>query len=411
MAQPTDPYLPARQAAQLLKIDVRSLYAYVSRGWIRSIAAPDTRRRLYSRSDIERLRARQRARAGHGAAAAGALRWGEPVLESSITEAGPSGFRYRGHDVLTDLVERPFEQVAELLWCGALPAGPMRWGGGDAGVPTAVIASATRRAARHADPKLRLAEFVASIAIGQARLDREAKSSIQIARALYVHGATLVAGGRRREPDGAAIAARLARGWGTRVADGEAHLNAALVICADHELNPSTFVARVAASNGVDLVSCVEAALATHRGVRQGLAADALEALLRQAATRRGAPTLFESVLTSEGAIPGFGHPLYPDGDPRARFLLSAALRIRPRSARLAGLMRLIDWTAKRTGAHPNLDSGLVALSLALALPPRSATAIYSLGRIAGWIAHILEQREMKFRIRPRARYVRPAPS
>lgn len=403
-------YLPARQAARLLKIDVRSLYAYVSRGWIHSIPALDRRGRLYSRSDIERLQARQRARGGHGAAAAGALRWGEPVLESSITEAGPAGFRYRGHDVLEDLVHRRFEDVAELLWSGSLPGGETRWRGHHGPLRGRLVASALRRAAKHDDPKLRLADFVATIAILETEQTDHAALSVHTARALYIHVTRLVAGPDSRDAEVRGIAATLARGWGASGRDAADHLNAALILCADHELNPSAFVARVAASNGAGLVSCLEAAVATHRGVRQGLAGDMLESMLREAGSR-GNRLLksFEAVLTRDGSVPGFGHPLYPDGDPRALFLIQAARRIAPRSARLNRLLRVIDWAASRAGAHPNLDCGLVALTTALDLPPKTATTIYSLGRIAGWVAHVLEQRAMKFSIRPRARYVRAA--
>ena len=78
-------WVDARTAARHLGIAVRSLYAYVSRGQVRSVAGERGRPRLYALGDLERLRVRRDARAGHGAVAAGALRWGEPVLDSAIT--------------------------------------------------------------------------------------------------------------------------------------------------------------------------------------------------------------------------------------------------------------------------------------------------------------------------------------
>ena len=95
--QPRDEWLDAREAAGRLGVQTRTLYAYVSRGLLRSVAGERGKQRLYARDDVDRLRARHDARAGHGAVAAGALRWGEPVLDSAITAITPRGPVYRGH--------------------------------------------------------------------------------------------------------------------------------------------------------------------------------------------------------------------------------------------------------------------------------------------------------------------------
>src|SRR6476646_6203472 len=116
-------WVDAQTAARHLGIAVRSLYAYVSRGQVRSVPGERGRPRLYALADVERLRVRRDARSGHGAVAAGALRWGEPVLDSAITAITPDGPAYRGH-LATELAARnvPFENVAELLWSGVLPS-------------------------------------------------------------------------------------------------------------------------------------------------------------------------------------------------------------------------------------------------------------------------------------------------
>src|SRR5688572_23134718 len=116
----------AHTAAKHLGIQVRTLYAYVSRGQVRSVPGDQGRPRLYALDDLERLRVRRDARAGHGAVAAGALRWGEPVLDSAITAITPHGPAYRGR-LAMDLVGTPFENVAELLWSGYLPDTPIAW--------------------------------------------------------------------------------------------------------------------------------------------------------------------------------------------------------------------------------------------------------------------------------------------
>src|SRR5262249_9768773 len=104
-----------------------TLYAYASRGLVRSEPGEKGRGRRYQREDLERLRARRDARSGHGPVAAGALRWGEPVLESALTGLTSSGPRYRGHLAVTLSARAPFESVAELLWSGALPDEPPSW--------------------------------------------------------------------------------------------------------------------------------------------------------------------------------------------------------------------------------------------------------------------------------------------
>src|SRR3954469_13500932 len=120
--------LSAREAARRLGVRLPTLYAYVSRGLLRSVPGEARGRRGYFREDVDRLRARHRARAGHAAAAAGALRWGEPVLDSALTEIGPRGPRYRGRESASLVADGvSLEAVAELLWTGATVEGRPSW--------------------------------------------------------------------------------------------------------------------------------------------------------------------------------------------------------------------------------------------------------------------------------------------
>ncbi|MCA1665409.1 MAG: citrate synthase, partial [Myxococcales bacterium] len=107
----------------------------------------------------------------------------------------------------------------------------------------------------------------------------------------------------------------------------------------------------------------------------------------------------------------GFGHRLYPAGDPRAAHLLDVARRLArtapPRArATLRTIETLIDAVARAGGEAPTLDAGLVAVAVAASLPPGAAGTLFAVGRTAGWIAHILEQRAEPSLLRPRARYV-----
>ena len=113
-------YVSSREAARLLGVKAATLYAYVSRGLVRSVPSGDGRGRRYLRSDLARCKSRSDAHAGHGPLAGAALRWGEPVLDSALTSIGDEGPRYRGQ-LATELAAQgvSFEAVAELLWAVA----------------------------------------------------------------------------------------------------------------------------------------------------------------------------------------------------------------------------------------------------------------------------------------------------
>src|SRR5262245_36446680 len=106
----SEDYVSSRDALRILQVKRQTLYSYVSRGLIRRRVMPGHRTSYYNREDIHRLKSRSLARSGHGPAAASAMYWGEPVLETSITEITPAGPRYRDFLAL-DLVKsnRSFE--------------------------------------------------------------------------------------------------------------------------------------------------------------------------------------------------------------------------------------------------------------------------------------------------------------
>jgi citrate synthase len=200
------------------------------------------------------------------------------------------------------------------------------------------------------------------------------------------------------QASGGQIHQRLAAGWGLEPSGPGADLiRRALVLMADHELNASTFAARVAASTGASLAASALAGLAALSGPRHGGAAAALRNLMLEAG-QVGARAAIAARLAEERGLPGFGHPLYPDGDPRARALLDRFEAPEPPAelARAAGDL---------AGAKPNIDFALVAMSDALGLPAEAPFALFAAARCAGWIAHAMEQVQDGGLIRPRARY------
>ena len=117
-----------------------------------------------------------------------------------------------------------------------------------------------------------------------------------------------------------------------------------------------------------------------------------------------------EAWLRQGEGLPGFGHPLYPEGDPRARALLDIAQATLPRSRELAMGRAVAAEAQALIGETPNIDFALVVLARALKLPRGAALALFALGRTAGWIAQAIEQYSSEAMIRPRARYVGEMP-
>jgi citrate synthase len=176
-----------------------------------------------------------------------------------------------------------------------------------------------------------------------------------------------------------------------------------LVLLADHELNASTFAARVAASTGASPAAATLAGLAALTGPRHGGMAAEVEAFADDA-RREGPREAVVALRVHWTAPPGFGHPLYPQGDPRARALLQA---FEP-APDLRALSRAVE---AATGERDNIDFALVALSRNLGLPLDAPFILFAVARCAGWLAHAQEQVAEGGLIRPRARYQGPAPA
>ncbi|KFE68111.1 citrate synthase family protein [Hyalangium minutum] len=406
--------LTAAEAAELLGVKRATLYTYVSRGLVRCVPEAGTKENRYVRMDLERLKTRHDARAGHAAVASAALRWGEPVIDSSISRISPEGLEYRKHLAVELAVQGcSFEQVAELLWTGELPSAPVRWPALELPFPPSSILGLLPR---DAPPLTALSALVPLLgASDAARFASPPEQERLRARRLLRHLGAWVGGVRGASRVAQAlkedtVAASLARAWGVEVKKAAGPLDRALVLCADHELNVSAFTARVVASSGADLYACVGAALAALSGPRHGGSCDRIEALMQEAGHPERAATVVRERLRRGESVPGFGHPLYPKGDPRTPPLLEAAWAVRPEPAAVRVVRAVAEAMGEAGHPLPTIDFGLVALSAALGLPPGAAAAVFAVGRGAGWVAHVLEQREQGHLLRPRARYVEPPP-
>jgi citrate synthase len=177
-------------------------------------------------------------------------------------------------------------------------------------------------------------------------------------------------------------------------------------LAADHELNASTFAARVVASTGADVYGCLSAALAALSGPRHGGAADRVDALLLEAGPADRVEQVVHERQRRGEVIEGFAHPIYtPHDDPRGTMLVEIARDLRGESPEVQSVLALVDAMRQGGFGGPSIDVGLVAVARALALPVGSATALFAVGRTVGWVAHSLEQYQAGYLLRPRARY------
>ena len=185
-------------------------------------------------------------------------------------------------------------------------------------------------------------------------------------------------------------------------------LRAAIILSADHELNVSAFTARCVASAGGSPYGAVIAGLAALEGIKHGGLTTRVESMLHGMRKERSGHEALASRLREGATLDGFGHPLYPDGDPRATELLARVEARYPRSAELRFVrdVAAAAWSALQQ--RPKIDFALAALTRVAGLPPRSGLALFAIGRTIGWIGHALEQYASGTRIRPRARYVGP---
>jgi citrate synthase len=403
-------YVRSTEALAILAVKPQTLYSYVSRGLIRRICV-DGKNSLYDRHDIRRLKARSTARSGHGAVAGGSMQWGEPVLITGITEITDNGPRYREH--LAQELARAgysFESVAEYLWMNGEITSSVQWHFDQSilRIIPKVAALAGAYPAIHMRQLLTEIVLLLSIEENQTHRVPEEFASLTTARTL-VQALCVSFGflGRYRQfvmpEENESVAHYILRAFGVDTSQSKIRvLNAALVLLAYHEFSPATFAARIAASSGVDLHSCVGAALHVHFGSTLGLCCDRIEQVLQEASNASGKPEI--TSLPQVGPA-GYSLPLYANGDPRAQEIIELALSLTEHAAASRKALRTLRSADDHQGAT-KLDAALVVLCRALGLQGRVAGGLLAISRSAGWIAHVIEQHKQGFMIRPRGKFI-----
>ena len=408
-------WIGVAEAARRLGIKEASLYSYVSRGVLTRRKADGSRASLFDASEVDRLarRGRPRLRSASSLDRTGGRGPTEIVIETSITEIAGDRLSYRGVEATTLADERALEEVACLLWTGSLPdpAGPS----GEWQAPAAAIGAGV--AAQTALPPgtlplERLQVIVPALAAADPlRLHLDPPAVMTAGRCL-VSGMTDClpqAGlpGTSRTPT---IAERLIG----KLCKAEPLpglvdvLRAALVLLADHELAASTFAARVAASMRADPYAVVATGLGAVGGALHGGASFAAETMLRAATGPDDAGRVVGELLRRGERIPGFGHFVYRDRDPRAVYLLEALRRTMPASEPLAIAEAVIAEARGRALPAPNVDFALAVLATSGQMIPGAGEAIFAVARAVGWLAHALEEYARNTPIRPRGIYTGP---
>lgn len=332
---------------------------------------------------------------------------------------------YQGYDI-RELAERStFEEVAYLLWYGRLPTAgqledlksrlrPLR-------VLPEELRSLLGQLPREAGPMDALRTAVSALAILEPSETRTGASSIGGALRLTAALPTIVSEQHRRkmgreplpmrpELDHAAHALYLLTGRTGSELENRA-LDVALILHADHELNASTFAARVTASTLSDLYSAVTSAIGTLKGPLHGGANERVMELLRAIGTEEKVEAAIQERLGRHERIMGFGHRVYKVEDPRATILREWSRRLGEAAGNLQWyrlLRRVEEVVHREKGLYPNVDLYSGSVYTLLGIPDDLFTPLFAMSRVSGWTAHVLEEYEDLRLIRPVAQYVGP---
>jgi citrate synthase len=397
------PRLTAAEAAARLGVKPESLYAYVSRGLL-------SRQRDASGSSFAPLEVEEfaRRRRRSPVAAPGSSAPGTPlmVLETTLAHIDDDELHYRERSAAVLAREASFEHVVRWLW-----------GVDDLRPPTAADVGVARRTVTAlgdgATPLDGLLVAVTALAATDPLRDDPAPQQLARVGARLVTGLPLVLAGDGAEHADVTIAETL---W--RALTGHPHphgpriLDAALVLLIDHDLAVSTLAARVAASARASGYAVVTAALGAFDAPLHGTASTAAARMLR-AVQAEDEPSVAIARAIRDGGrgIPGFGQPLYSGADMRATVLLQLLREVPDTADVLAAVDAVADEVTRRADLQPNIDLALAALTLWAGMPDEAGSVIFAVARIAGWISHAIDEYdERPMRLRPRGRYVGPAP-
>lgn len=406
-------YMSAAEATAFLGISAATLYAYVSRGLIQSCPDPErSRNRLYLKADIIALKERQRRRRDPMHSAATALNWGAPILPTAISRIDGSRLFYRGHDACELAASATLDELAMLLWRGTLTAWPELYVWAKAPWPAAFERQLASLSQDQTLDPITLLQCVLPLAElhDPMAFDLSQEGAQRAGARCWGLFARCLLNDVLGDPS--TLTSALVERWSPHgdphhadQADAAELLRMALILCAEHELNISSFTARCAASASTSVYGAIGAALAVLKGRRHAGTTERIWAMLREAKTPA---QLHDTILSRQrrgDSIPGFGLPLYPEGDPRADMIISQLRIRRPSTIPWLDAVAAISRDVLN-GRPPVIDLALVLLVQSMGWPPSTSISIFGMARVLGWSAHIIEQLQADRLIRPRAHYV-----
>ena len=405
--------LTTAQVAARLRVKIDTVYAYVSRGLLVNRRA-EQGGVTFDPLEVE-LFAETRKRSGRLDSTAPGMS-GRPlmVLNSSLTLIDGDELYFRGVSAAKLARTMTFDEAVKWLWSSNDSNDDL-----DSGFRSRPeIITAIRDSAHNFGPSARFIDRL-KIAVMVAATWDPARGSIgpaAVRDAGWQMISTMVDSLPVLGDEGTAESSLAGRLWSrlsvhTPTTEEITLLNSTLVLCLDHDLAISTMAARVTASARADPYSALTAALSTFDSPMHGAASLAAIDMVQEAMETGHPEMAISRQIHDRNMIPGFGHMVYENCDPRARFLLNTMTHIPSFHQPLHAANRLTAVVAERTNRPANLDLALAVLVIGADMHREAGELIFALGRTAGWIAHMIDEyKQLPLRLRPEARYTGPGP-
>src|SRR5260221_7160620 len=374
-------WLSSSEGAEPPGVSRATLYAYVSRGLIRSSAAAgDSRGRRYAREDVERLRGRSEERRDPQKTAERALHFGVPVLESAITLISGDRLFYRGHDVAVLARTRSLEEVAALIWTGAFE--------GEVATTDLHVVAGGRSV--EGLPFITRAQSMLPLVAARdpLALDLRPRSVAQTGWRILNLLASVTAESSQLADT---LEETLRLHWSVKAPHAADLLRAALILCADHELNVSSFTARCVASAGANPYSVVVAGLSAIEGPKHGGMSARVETMFEELRRARDVKRALADRLRRGEHLFGFGHRLYENGDPRAKVLFELLQTHLPKSAEVRLALEIAEAGKELIHDTPTIDFAPVVPARPLQQPTGSSLTPFAIGCSTIWTRHAIQ--------------------
>jgi citrate synthase len=351
---------------------------------------------------------------------------GVVATQSSISSIIDGVLTYRGINIDELAENAQFEEVVYLLWHGVLPKKDQleqftKELAENASIPEDII-TLLKLVPRGNHPMAVLRTAISSLALyDDEAQDMSKEANLRKAMRLQAKIPTIVAAFHRIREGKDVVSPRADFTFAQNflyMLNGEEPdqvaieaFNKALVLHADHELNASTFAARVTVGTLSDIYSGVTSAIGALKGPLHGGANEAVMKMLEEIGSIENVEPYIRKALDNKVKVMGFGHRVYKNGDPRAKHLKVMSQRLtaltgQPQWYEMS--IKIDDMVTSEKGLKPNVDFYSASVYHSLGIPRDLFTPIFAISRTSGWTAHILEQYDNNRLIRPRAEYVGP---